>query len=64
MHFHVNATHCLKVYKVKPLILHHPEQVLARLVGLMRRFQTEQFRVFLRVEENPEGKPPGIGCEG
>ena len=42
--------------KVKPLILRHPEQVLARPVSLMRRFQTEQFWALLRVEENPQGK--------
>ena len=44
------------IVKVKPLILRHPEQVLARPVGLMRRFQMEQFRALLRMEENPEGK--------
>ena len=37
------------------MILRHPEQVLARPVGLMRWFQLEQFRALLRVEENPEG---------
>ena len=42
--------------KVKPLILRHPEQVLARPVGLMRRFQMEQFWALLRVQENPKGK--------
>ena len=31
--------------KVKPLILRYPEQVLARRVGHMRRFQVEQFWV-------------------
>ena len=44
--------------KVKPLILRHPEQVLARPVGLMKRFQSEQFPALLRVEE-----PQGIGCD-
>ena len=38
------------------MILRHPEQVLARPVGLMRRFQSEQFRALLRVEENPQEK--------
>ena len=46
---------CRKV-KVKPLILRHPEQGLARPVGLMRQFQSEQFWALLRVEENPKGK--------
>ena len=41
---------------LKLLIVRHPEQVLARPVDLMRRFQLEQFRALLRVEENPEGK--------
>ena len=50
--------------KVKPLILCHTEQVLARPVGLMRWFQLEQFRALLRVEENLKGKPSGIGCVG
>ena len=48
----------------KAIVLRHPEQVLARLAGLMRRFQSVQFQAILRVEENPIGKPPGIGCEG
>ena len=38
------------------MILRHPEQVLARPVDLMRRFQLEQFRALLRVEENSKGK--------
>ena len=50
--------------KVKPLILRHPQQGLAGPVGLIRRFQSEQFRALLRVEESPRGKPPGIDCEG
>ena len=51
--------------KVNPLILRHPEQILARPVNIMRHFQSEQFRVLLRLEEKiPMGKSPGIGCEG
>ena len=44
--------------KSKATDLRHPEQVLARPMGLMRQFQleSEQFRALLRVEENPEGK--------
>ena len=40
----------------KPLILPLPEQVLARRVDLIRRFQLEQIRALLRVEENLKGK--------
>ena len=54
------AFHRLK----KPLILRHPEQVLARPVGLIRQFQSKKFWALLRVEENPRGKLPGIGCKG
>ena len=32
---------CTKMVKVKPLILCHPEEVLARPVGLMRWFRSE-----------------------
>ena len=39
-----------KKVKVKPLILHHLEQVLTSPVGLIRRFQSEQFRALLRVK--------------
>ena len=46
----------LLIVNAKPLILRHPEQVLARPVSLMRWFQLEQFWPLLRVEENPEGK--------
>ena len=47
---------CSGLFTVKPLILRHPEQVLARPFGLMRWFQLEQFQALLRVEENPKGK--------
>ena len=40
----------------KAIVLRHPEQVLARPVHLMRRFQLEQTRALLRVEENLKGK--------
>ena len=47
----------VKEEKVKPLILRHPEQVLARPVSLMRWFQSEQLSALLRVsEENLKGK--------
>ena len=42
--------------KGKAIVLCQQEQVLARLVGLMRQFQLEQFWALLRVEENPKGK--------
>ena len=35
--------------KAIDLILRHPEQVLARPVGFMRRFELEQFQTLLRV---------------
>ena len=37
--------------KGKAIVLRHPEQVMARPVGLMRQFQLEQSRTLLRVEE-------------
>ena len=49
--------------KVKVLILCHPNKFWPGQLAL-RWFQSEQFRALLRVEENPKGKPPGIGCEG
>ena len=49
---------------LKPLILCHSEQVLSRPVDLMRRFQLEQFRALLRVEENPEGKHQVLAVNG
>ena len=51
--------------KVKPLILRHPEQVLARSVGLMRWFKSEiVFKPFWGWKKTSKGKPPIIGCEG
>ena len=55
-HLHTTTERCKSLFLVKPLILRHPEQVLARPIGFMRWFQTEQLQAFLRVEEIPKGR--------
>ena len=53
----------LRTVKVKPLILHHPEQVMARLSALWDGSKWNNFEPFWRWKKTPRGKPPGIGCE-
>ena len=52
MNSYSNSSHdsIYHIVKIKPVILRHTEQVLARPVGLMRQFQSEQ-----------SGADPGFG---